>query len=74
MNRDELALETEHLDLLDRLAAAKVGGDKAELAAAKAAIHEFRAKWRTVRAAFKAAEEGTATPETVTASSAVKGF
>jgi hypothetical protein len=73
MNRDELALETEHLDLLDRLAAAKAGGDRAELAAAKAEIRAFREKWRTVRAAFKAAEEGTATPETVKAAAKVKG-
>jgi hypothetical protein len=64
MNRDELALETEHLDLLDRLAAAKAGGDRAELTAAKRAVVEFRQFWRGVRDATATASEGTATPET----------
>jgi hypothetical protein len=72
MNRDELALETEHLDLLDRLAAAKVGGDKAELAAVKAEVIRFRQFWRGVRDAGTATE-GTAAPETVKASTKVKG-
>lgn len=65
MNREELALETEHLDLLDRLSKAKAGGDRDELRAAKVAIQEFRFKWRTIRAAFASPEEGTATPDTL---------
>ncbi len=73
MNRDELALETEHLDLLDRLAAAKAGGDKAELAAVKAEVIRFRQFWRGVRDATASASEGTAAPETVKASTKVKG-
>lgn len=75
MNREELALETEHLDLLDALAAAKeahrtkpTDKTKAALDDAKAAIGAFRLKWRTVREAFKPPPgpgDGVATPATV---------
>lgn len=69
MTRDELALETEHLDLLECLAAAKASGDRDQLATAKAAIRGFREKWRTIRAEFNpvpAPGDGVAIPETVT--------
>lgn len=68
MTRDELAVETQHLDLLDELAAAKAAGDKARLDAAKVAIQAFRAEWRGIRAYFgpKVGEgDGIAAPATV---------
>jgi hypothetical protein len=71
MTRDEIALESEHLDLLDGLAAAKASGDRTELAAAKAAVGEFRAYWRGIRAHFNPAPadgDGVATPDALTGS------
>ena len=59
MNREELKLENDHLDLLDALAAAKAAyrdqptaDNKATLEAAKLALLEFRTYWREVRTAF----------------------
>lgn len=63
MTRDELKLETEHLDLLDKLTAAKESGDVARVKRAKVALHDFRVEWRTIRDAFNPPAEGTAAPE-----------
>lgn len=59
MTRDELALEAEHLDLLDRLATAKdrwrtdkTDAARTDLREAKLAIQAFRDHWRTIRTAF----------------------
>jgi hypothetical protein len=73
MNRDELDLEREHLDLLDALDAAKqahrakpTDKTKAALLQAKTDIQTFRGHWRTVRAAFNPTPgTGVAAPETI---------
>ncbi len=62
MTREDIALEAEHLDLLDALAAAKASGDRDELAAAKSNIRAFRQQWREIRAAFGTPSDGEATP------------
>ncbi len=69
MTRDELALEAEHLDLLEELAAAKASGDRDRLDKAKQTIGDFRALWRGIRAYVNptpAPGDGVANPETVT--------
>jgi hypothetical protein len=78
MNRDEIALESEHLDLLEALTAAKeahrdqpTDATRAALADAKSAIRAFREQWRSIRAAFAGAPaegDGIATPATVATS------
>lgn len=75
MNREEIALETEHLDLLDALAAAKeahrsspTDATAAALNAAKQTLFEFRQKWRGIREAFAVAPaegDGVARPATI---------
>lgn len=67
MNRAELDLEREHLDLLDELAAAKESGDRQRRHDAAQAITAFRIKWRTIREAFATPTPGVATPATVNA-------
>ncbi len=75
MNRDEIALESEHLDLLEALTAAKEAHrtapsdeTRAALADAKSAIRAFREQWRGIRTAFKTAPaegDGIAEPATI---------
>lgn len=80
MNRDELDLHREHLDLTDALAAAKqahrtnpTDDTRTDLASAKAAIREFREHWRTIRAAFAPTPgEGDAVAEPATVQAATK--
>ncbi len=64
MNRAELAIATEEVELLERLAAAKAGNDRDELRAAKLAIREFREYHRTIREATEAGP-GEARPSTL---------
>jgi len=47
--RADHKLEGEHLDLLDKLAAAKKSKDARKLDAVKAELYEFRQKWRGIR-------------------------
>lgn len=65
MTREELALEAEYLDLLDKAAAAKASGDREQLRAAKRAVYDFRCLWRGIRDAFTIPGEGVATPPLV---------
>lgn len=75
MNREELALETEHLDLLEALTAAKAAHRSAPSDDTRAALHEakqaiaaFRAHWRGVRDEFAAPPadgDAAATPTTI---------
>lgn len=75
MNREELALEQQHLDLTEALDAAKanyngeeIGPTQKALKDAEWALTDFRMKWRDVRTAFAQASEipeghGVAQPE-----------
>jgi len=83
VNREELELETEHLNLMEALDEAKanyngeeIGPSQKALKDAEWAVAEFNIKWRTVRDAFHprddaAAPDGVATPESVSVSTAV---
>lgn len=62
MNRDEHKLEGEHLDLLDKLAAAKASGNAKKLDDAKRNLHEFRVKWRNIRDVFATGDGATPAP------------
>jgi hypothetical protein len=73
MNREELELETQHLEATEELLAAKQAHeakptDKTaeRLAAAKTAMVELRSHWRGIRDYFKADADGVAAPETLT--------
>ncbi len=82
MNRDEIALESEHLDLLEALTAAKEAHraapsdeTRAALADAKSAVVAFRAEWRGIRDAFKGAPadgDAVAQPAVIKAATKVR--
>lgn len=82
MNREELDLHTQDVELQEALAAAKQAhADKptdktrANLQDAKVAIREFRQKWRSVREAFAGTAtdgDAVATPDTTRATTSAR--
>lgn len=79
--REEVAMQTDYLDALDELTAAKdayrsssTDATRARLNAAKVAIGEQRAYWRGIREFFRPAVEpgdGVAAPDPIKATSRV---
>jgi hypothetical protein len=82
MNREELDLHRQELDLLDALTAAKEAhrakpsdDTRAALNEAKQAIRAFRAEWRSIRDAFAGKPtdgDGVAQPTTIKADTKVR--
>ena len=82
MNREELDLHAQELDLIDALTAAKeahradpTDTTRAKLAEAKHAIRAFREDWRSIRDAFAptpADGDAVAQPTTVHAATKVR--